>query len=276
MARKKRKNNNSKNNNSKNNNSSILEKKHKLLETSQRGKLLIKFIILIPPLFYGYLKLHLVDITPFTNDYFSSTILKFSFIIYYLSWVYGTLFDMNLYDISLISSLKNKGVTLKDYAISLVFIMIFSSILCSKTNFYVAISLSLFWLTDWLAYQYLLKYQLNPLLRESENEYKKMNTLWSFLRLESIRNYLFGTWRTKRYLVGIPILLLLISFSFENFLSTSITNYFNLLSTSFIFSLIFLFYILTIESWMWISRLNTKTSIKLISENENKYILSYK
>lgn len=255
------------------NTSNILEKKHKLLETSQKGKLLIKFFILIPPLFYGYLKLHSTDITPFTNDYMSSTILRISFIIYYLSWVYGSLFDMNIYDISLISSKEEKGITFKDYAVAFIIIVVFSLLLYSKNNLYIAITLSLFWIVDWLAHHYLLKYQMNSLLRESEIEYKKMNNLWNFLRLESTKNYIAGTWKKTRYYAGIPILIILLIFSFENIFASSINNYFNIISSDFIFSLIFLIFVLSMESWIWFVRLNTKLTMNIISKNEDSYLL---
>ena len=258
---------------SQNDSSTILEKKHKLLETSQKGKLLIKFFILIPPLFYGYLKLHSIDITPFTNDYMSSTILRISFIIYYLSWVYGSLFDMIIYDLSLISSKEEKGITIKDYAVALIIIIVFSLLLYSNNNLYIAITLSLFWIVDWLAHHYLLKYQINPLLRESEIEYKKMNNLWNFLRLESTKNYIAGRWKITRYYVGIPILVILLTFSFENIFSTNLNNYFHILSNDFIFSLIFFIFVLSMESWIWFIRLNTKLTMNIISKNEDNYLL---
>jgi len=254
-------------------NSTILEKKHKLLETSQKGKILIKLGIVIPPLFYGYLKLHSTDITPFTNEYTSATILRISFIIYYLSWVYGTLFDMNIYDISLISSKKEEGITLKDYGVGLIIIIVFSLLLYSPTNIYVASILSLFWLVDWLSYHYLLKYQINPLLIESEKEYKKMDNLWSLLRLESTKNYISGTWKKIRYYTGSVILIILIIFSFENIISNSINSIFHIISGNFIFSLIFLIFVLSMESWMWLIRLKTKLTMNMISKNEETYLL---
>jgi len=41
--------------------STLLEKKNKLIETSQKGKTLIKVVVAIPPLFYGFLKLKDID-----------------------------------------------------------------------------------------------------------------------------------------------------------------------------------------------------------------------
>jgi hypothetical protein len=180
---------------------------------------------------------------------------------------------MKTYDVSLISSQKEKGITFVDYLVALSIALMFTLLLYSPKFIYVAIFLFLFWLIDLISYHYFMKYKINPLLYESKKEYEKIESAWSLLRLNTTEKYIAGKWKLIRYYVGFIILFLLILFSFENSISTFFNSLIGIRTNDFISAFIFLLFVVGMEGWIWFYRIKTKITMSIISKHEELYSL---
>lgn len=245
-------------------------------ETIKRSRIiknvekLIKAVGSILLLFFGWLTLKDFPLISLINDDSASILLKFTLVIYYSSWIFGTSVDLNDEDYTFVIA-PNSGKLTK-MAITIIFMMgLLFAILCWSESFKVfSISLLVFLLIDFLGNKYLNNF-VKKAMEESESKYISSKNYLGYKSLQTIKHFLNGSYVKWRFFVGFIIIFILIIFSYTN-ISTLFSHFLNV-EKQLILSITFFIYVATIEIWIWYKRLMRKIQLSILDEINNEFSL---
>ncbi len=251
--------------------------KIKLLYVAQKGKSLIRLFALVPPIVYGFLNLKGIDFSAYMTDKVAEFLLYLAFFTYYISWVYGTIFDMRIHEQTLVSPEDYPGITLLDWIMSAPIIIIFIlTIRFAHEDVYMSLFLFAFWGYNFISYYYLITFKIKPLFDQSKESYKANNDGWALLRLSIAEYYFFGQWIKKRAAIGLFFIVILLFISLNQGFIQELEKIIGFSSHEFIRCATFLAFVLVVEAWQWKEREKVGSSLQLTIDNIDKYEMTIK
>lgn len=250
----------------------ISDSKLNAIRSARTARITVNIFALILGLIFGFLKLKGISITPFVNNLSADLILKFSLVIYYFSWVAGTISDTNDQEIVYIRGPKKERFPFHVYVVASIIAIAFG-LLCWANNFQrFALALSTFWIINLISWRYMISFIVGEIIIDSQKEYQSINSFSLFEKLNVVKNYIDGKWQWNRFIIGLLLLIIINMLAFTP-LSTLVSQYLKI-SLDFINSISILAYIIFVETWIWIKRIQTKVSISTIEIIDKKYQLN--
>jgi hypothetical protein len=202
-------------------------------------------------------------------------------IIYYSSWVAGTLFDTDMQELAY-REFPRRGKW-PGHAIAVVIILsAVAAALCWAEGDIKRFSvvLVLFIIVDHGAWRYLIWY-LGPSVRKTELAYQESSDFLSLEILHVVVHQIQGNWKWWRLIVSLPTAGLICAFAFLVPIRLSFLEAINYLvpglsansATAIVASLLVIFWVLAVETWHWIIRVRTKISIEFLYQLSERYAL---
>ncbi len=251
----------------------ILNEQKKKTKLSKNLKTTIKIYAAILILVFSFLKLKGFPLISISSQFTPEMILHISLALYFFSWAYGpTWFDIYFQELAY-TQLQIKKIPISGYFIITLLAIVFG-ILCYINSYkYFIGALFIFWTIDLLGYLYLKKIIQPTEIKSIENS-KKLNEIYQEEIINIVSQHITGKWKTKRYIVGYLLLLVLIIIL--NFKFFIIQNLPLITDPDLLVSYSILIFIILIEGWTWFSRIKTYICINYLEKLKNKYSITKK
>jgi hypothetical protein len=184
---------------------------------------------------------------------------KIALSLYYLSWVAGLINDVDEQEEAYAKAPNQgqfpwKGGLLATGAITGVF-----AILCIVTSAKLfSLVLALFLIINIAGYIYIIII-VSPTIERSRNEYIAQRDHQSLIKLEIIEGYMIGPWQWYRFAYGLAAVGVVMAAGFSRLPQLLNSVYPPIPPESYV-ALSVLFYVITVEGWIWAMRIRTKVA----------------
>ena len=210
---------------------------------------------------------------------------KSGLIIYFLSWVRGSKFDVKLQR----DHYKSLGIMRQNQwpatsiAVLAMLIIIAAALAWSEGHIKrFAVVLCVFVLIDHAAWRYLIHRSKGP-VNDTMDFRKRNNDFVELEKLKVVINQLHGNWKWWRLSVGLPLTALIVGFAFLEpvrlFVDKAISDFIgisNAQADAVVGGLLVLLFVLAVEIWHWEIRLNTIYSLRILNKLGKSYIFEPK
>lgn len=234
-------------------------------------KALIKYIGAALVIFFTWLQFKEIP-APEINDKLSSTFLRVTLTLCYLSWIYGTITDLNDEEYTFIIA-PNRGKLTKT-SVGMIFMagILFALLCLSAVSLrFFTIVLTLFSISGKIGEIYMGKF-VGPAIEESKTRYSEANDYLGLLSIIAIEQYIMGKWFWKRFFVGSIILVFVNLLSFTE-LSVVLAAKLHIQSSSFVIVSSIFIYLFVMELWIWYKRIKRKLYLELLADLNKDFIL---
>lgn len=249
--------------------------KNNVIKLARNTKKIIGIISTLLILFFGWLKLKGVPIGFIVNTVSADVILKASLVIYFMSWISGTINDTD--DQELVYAIApNQGRFPWQGIILCALVATVFAVLCfvnSARHF--SIVLAIFLLSDIFAWQYMIKKLLKDIIKDSRQEFVKNNEHTKVLKLDLVIKYLSGNWKWLRYAYGGLIVIIIIVMSYTE-LPQMMSQLYPAIPKDTYISFSIFFYVISFETWIWYMRIKSRIEQKTIDHVDQNYKLESK
>lgn len=235
-------------------------------------RFLRRIAISIPPIIFGYLRLKGIDIAPIDTDFMADLLFKITLVVFYFSWAFGTMFDLNMQDLVYEKTLKKSVMSKKVGAIvfTILLLAVFCILFLADTYRKFAIILAIFLIVDCSCRYYIAKFFVPDIINESYNKYLENKEYSNYLMLQIVEKYVTGKWHIWRFSIGfILISIILIMTVFD--LQIIIARLLDLNSPSLVCSLSIFIFVVIFLGWQWCQRFKVKAQLALAQSIEDKY-----
>jgi hypothetical protein len=259
--------------------SHILDSKGHIDDLAFRARLSIKIVGGVLALIFTWLQFKEYELVPFVASTQPVFLRKLTLAIYYFCWVFGTSFDVSTQQAVYVTDPKKGRMSWDTIGAVLTLLLVVGILLwASENEKRFAAVLTVFVLTNILLWLYLLQ-RVQPIIRASENFYRKEKDFFELERLHVVRDYISGDWQWHRFVVmgAIVVVADLVCFVDPVRQTLSAITQLSLpdLSTDVASSLLpdfsLVVFVLVAESWIWTIRVRTRTSLNVMSALKGKY-----
>ncbi len=230
---------------------------------------------------FTWLQIKNIHIASIVTSDTPDVIWRGALIVYYLSWTAGLLFDTDIQEVHYVT-VPNKGKwSLHTYGVVLILVVVAAALCLTEGNIeWFAIVLSVFVFVDHLSWRYLIWY-MKPAVDKSEKAYRNRGDWFATEKLNVVVNQIEGGWKWWRLCIGIPIVLILDAFAFNETVRQYLTNITrsvvpNISDTDASFlcaSILVMAFVIAVETWHWVIRINTIVAIRLLKNLSAKFDL---
>jgi hypothetical protein len=255
-------------------------KKWNVVRLRRRAYLAITIASIILPILFTYLSFRSVplnDVARSLSDVTAALLLwKLILATYFLLWVAGTRTDASDQEL-VYREVPNEGkIGTSAYAV-IIGICIFGAVLLWSPNFEFFVgALSLIWLFNIFAWQYLVRTIVRPSIDRSSKSAQEVNDLIGEEELGVVGWYLCGAWQWYRFTLGILIISALWGLVYIKRYNLAVLGLPGLLSWELIQALGMIVFVLCTEVWIWSERARMKLSLGLLEGFRDRYVLSRK
>ena len=224
----------------------------------------IGLITIFLPLLYTYLSfkdIPLDDLARSLSTVSAATVIwKITLAVYFFLWVFGTKGDADDQEL-VYRNVPNKGqLTLNSIGV-IVGICVLAAILLWSPNFELFIvALSVFFIFNIFAWQYLIRKVVGPSIKASLEASRLAGDFVGIEQLHAIQRYLCGSWQWKRFSLGGAVI---VGLGVIAYLENSGHLVFNsdIFSWELMQAIGMLVFVCVMEMWIWVERLRTKISL---------------
>ena len=236
----------------------------------KKTKLVINISATILALFFTWLQFDISFFKPLMTNELANFIFKIALLIYYFSWIFGTIADLKDEDYTFSIYPNQNKLTTKPVLIIITLAFLFAFLCYSNTSKIFVIALSSLFIFNVLSWLYIVNFA-KPTFDDNK---KKCIDKFEFEYHKVLENYLMGKWQWYRFIYAAFILILLNILIFSD-LHLLIAYKLNC-SPQFIISISLLFYVITFEIWVWVKRIERIVSFRIFDKLDNTYILKLK
>jgi hypothetical protein len=186
-------------------------------------------------------------------------------VLYYWSWVGGAKFDTNIQELAYIAFPGQGKWPPQPYAVLVIFVVMAALLLKSYGNItHFSLALTGLLLVDHALWLYLRRF-LRKSIDDSRIYYAAEGKFYELEILRMVESYMFGRWKLWRLIGGATIVIaadvFAFSQAFQEVTASAVQIICPLLSSDdailLSYSLVFLVYVLAMESWLWLNRVRT-------------------
>lgn len=231
---------------------------------------LVRLIELLLPLIVGGLELrdliHDEGITRlpdaiqrgFANPDIATILWKAALVLYFFSWVFGADADTDMQSEVYLSAPHEGRLTKQDIGV-MVGIAAGFAVLCVVSDNYrwFALALAGFWTINVFAWRYMVGALKTP-IRQSYVKYGRAKQYVAMEKLRAVERYITGRWQWWRFGAGFILAA-----------AMNVLSYFDL-GSGYVEASIF-FFVVFLESWIWIMRSRTRLSLRVLDELADRY-----
>lgn len=198
-------------------------------------------------------------------------LMAFALVLYYSSWILGAYFDLGMQkDVFIVAA--DRKLRLQDLGVMLLVAVAFGVLgfFLDRPIPFVALLLC-FWIVNFLAWRYLVREIVVHVRRDSVLRHGSEAHYVHLAKLTAVSEYIEGRWQWWRFAIGgILIATLLGVMTFKPEVSGAVQPAVpELLFTA----IMFLWFVLVIESWMWARRFATLLRLACLDTIDSEYLL---
>jgi hypothetical protein len=202
--------------------------------------------------------------------------------LYYISWVSGTKFDVDVQELVYVSFPRRGKMPVHGFLIILLLVVVAAVLLWTEGHIQkFAIAINIFVFIDHLAWMYLIRF-IKGVVSNSKNIYRERKDYFALESLDIISYQIQGNWKWWRLTGTIPILILINAFAFSitihSYLTTATITMLPSFSfqdaSAFVSGALLSCFVLVAEVWHWLIRIKTIVSLDFIDKLSGKYALS--
>ena len=219
---------------------------------------------------YGWLKLRGVPIGLAIGSLPAAIIVKASLVLYFFSWVFGTINDTNEQEILYASSPIHSRFPWQGYAAGVLLTVVFGIMCYVETDRHFAIFLGVFLAINVLVWQYMARQLAPAFYRASKDKYARDRAYSKLFALDVFYDYLIGSWQWYRFCYGAMAIVAIHAFTFTR-LPMELRGLIHPMPEDTLIALSVFFYVLTFEAWIWLRRFKVKMSQETLREFSKKY-----
>jgi hypothetical protein len=188
---------------------------------------------------------------------------RVALVAYYWSWVGGANFDTNIQELAYTSFPGHGRWPLQSYAVLTILVLMGAVLLVTYENIaHFSLALTGFLLADYGSWFYLRRF-LRQSVDDSQAAYAAGSRFYELEILKIVRDYIFGRWKVWRLMVGAVFVITADLFAFNRAFQEATANAVQIIcpwlsagdSIFLSYSVFFLLYVLVMESWLWLNRL---------------------
>jgi hypothetical protein len=237
----------------------------------------INIAALVLPLLFTYLSFRnvpIMDVLKAISEASVANILwKCVLAIYFLLWVLGTRTDAE--DQAIVYRYAPKGGRLSYSAVGVIAtVLIFGAILLYSRNFEeFTLALAAFFAIDWLAWRYLVRFVIRPIVSASREIYAAEGDVIGAERLGIVERRICGRWKWWRNCAGGLVIAVLGVIAFFKQDAQTLLGFDAVVSWELIQVMAITLYVLVMEVWIWAERFRAKISLQLLDDLGERYAL---
>jgi hypothetical protein len=209
-------------------------------------------------LVFGWLEFKDIPVGEIVGNVSGDLMVKIALSIYYLSWVAGTINDVDEQETAYAEA-PNKGkFPRKGFIVAVGVAAVFALLCCVTSAKTFSVILAAFLAANVVGYLYVLAV-VRPVKEASENRYSQDRDHQSLARLGIVWTYMGGTWQWYRFAYGFAAIGIVMAMSFSRFPQWLNALYSPIPAETYM-ALSVLFYVLTFEGWIWSMRVWAKVA----------------
>lgn len=247
-----------------------MDDKDTIIHFARTTRLIIRLSAFIVPFFFVWLRFRGVDVMPVVRSLPATILLRASLVLYYFSWFYGTTFDTDIQELVYYTAPTKQGkVPAAAIVIMLAIAAMFGALCAIKSFQQFLMFLAGFWLLDILAWRYLVTRLLPTVFRASSDHFKQVGDDAKMDQLDFVKDYHVGSWKWRRSIVGVVLLLVL-----NVIARTTMVSWLAIrlqISVDTTLAVAVTMFLLFVEGWVWIMRLRTRFAIETIEHLRHRY-----
>jgi hypothetical protein len=244
--------------------------KNQLIVFARRTRLIIRSSAMIIALLFGWLRFRGVDVLPVVRSLPATILLRGSLVLYYFSWLLGATFDTDTQELVYRTPPRKKGEIPTSAVVTMLVLAVVFAVLCAITSFrQFLMFLALFWLLDHLAWRYLATKLLPPVFRASAAQYGEEKDAARIDQLAFVKVYHTGRWKWRRLITGV-VMLLILNIMANTAVMEQLASRIQVSADTILAAGVAL-YLLLVEGWAWIMRLQTRVAIQTIERLRPHY-----
>lgn len=233
-----------------------------------------RIAISIPPILFCYLRFKGVDIAPIDNDFMADFLFTISLVVFYFSWVFGTMFDLNVQDLVYEHTSKKSSMSKKVGAIifTILLLAVFCILYLTDTYKKFAIVLVIFCIIDCSCRYYIIKFFVPDIIKESYKKYLDNKEYSYYLMLQIVEKFVTGKWHIWRFAIGFLLICTILIMTIYD-LQVTVANFLKVSSPALVCSLSIFIFLIIFLGWQWWQRFKMKAQLNLAQSIEEEYEL---
>jgi len=233
-------------------------------------------------LLVGYLQIR--DIKPdilFTHST-PDIIWRLALVLIYWSCVAAINFEIHVQELAYVAIPGQGRWPVQLYVVLAAFVLIFAALLTSYGNItHFSVALTCFLLTDYGSWLYLRRF-LRSSIDESRIYYLAEKKFYELAILSMVEHHVFGRWKWYRFVAGATIVvvadLLAFNHSFREATASAVQIICPWLPSAdaipLFYSMLFLLYVLVMEIWIWVHRIQINVRLDTLEYLNGRYQLT--
>ena len=194
----------------------------------------------------------------FANPDISTVLWKVALTLYFFSWVFGADSDTEMQADVYLAAPHEGRLTKQDIGVMLGIAGGFLVLCLVSDNYrWFALALTAFWTINLIGWRYMAGVLKTP-IHQSYVKYGRAKEYVEMEKLRAVERYLTGRWQWWRFVAGAILAVAMDALSFLD------------LRPGFAQGSIF-FFVVFVESWMWIMRAKTKVSLRALDDLTERY-----
>jgi hypothetical protein len=244
-------------------------------QLNKHAQAAINIAAIVLPVIFTYLSfrgLPVMDILKALSEASVASILwKLVLAVYFLLWVLGTRIDSEE-QAAVYLHAPNRG-NLSGSAIGIIVaLLIFGAILLYSRNFEeFVLALAAFYIVDFIAWRYLVRYVIRPIIVLSKGIYENKQDIIGIEKLAIIERRICGQWKWWRNSIGGIVILALGIIAFLKREDGTLPGFVPAISWELIQVIAMTVYVLVMEVWIWAERFRAKIALQLLEDLGERY-----
>ncbi|MCP9626674.1 hypothetical protein NML43_06200 [Rhodopseudomonas palustris] len=222
-----------------------------------------------------------ISVEPVMTSAASQVIWRAALIAYFWCWRFGCIRDTDIQELVYVS-MPNRGQwPLRSYGIVVLLIAVAIALVATEGNIiWFSIALTVFFVVDHVGWRHLVKV-LAKQGKDSADAYTRQGELFDLERLRIVRAQIQGSWKWWRLSLGMMIILAIDATAFLPAFRSLLVTQIRILKPSmsisdaelFLYSMLVLVFVVTMEGWHYWIRLRTWISLDCIDDLSERYDL---
>lgn len=245
----------------------------KLLLLADQVEMIVRIAAVVLPLCFAFVKLTFDDVVSVLSSADKDVILRIAITIYYLSWAVGPISDSRAQRTAYFEPPWHGSLTRWGALFIGCLVLMFFVLLLAESERQLAAALSIIWVLDFSGIVYMRKGLSEPLSRSTRMLLDSEENYDSELMLRTVSASIIGQWKNRRFLVGGAILVVLNCAAWMGFGTLPILLPERGGVTVTISAMLILLFVVTVEGWMWIARINRSAVLSVLRTMSKDYRL---
>jgi len=233
-------------------------------------------------LLVGYLQIREIKPDLLLTHSTPDIIWRLALILIYWSWVAAINFEIHIQELAYVALPGQGRWPVQLYVGLAVFVLIFAALLTSYGNItHFSVALTCFLLADYGSWLYLRRF-LRSSINESRMYYSNEKMFYELTILSMVEHHVFGRWKWYRFIAGATIVVVADMLAFDHAFRETTASTVQIvcpwLSLSdaipLFYSMLFLLYVLVMEVWIWVHRIQIQVRLDTLEYLNGRYHLT--